>query len=198
MYFKKSIFTLFLTISIFNMTHSMEIVKSTIQEHAIPVAIAMGIGAIGGATRAITLNKMNEYYNTEAHCDIIKTSALSALNTLPLYATCTIGHFNQIETKKIYELIIGAELVFLAQSLSANYLGHKSIQNSKKNILANNNHILPHQMTGLDNNLCNQEQNLLNNSLHNSICVPYKTSIISLPLIIAGRYILDKYFPKNT
>lgn len=159
MYFKKSLSIVFVFIVTFTTNHAMELVKATIQEHAVPVAISMGIGAIGGATEAIMVNKMNEHYKVNARYNIAKRSALSALNTLPTYAGLRLGNFDQFDTISTYLLVTTSELECLTASFVVNYCTYNLKQEQKNNILINNQHLRQEHIMLLTDNIDDHNQN---------------------------------------
>jgi len=84
MYFKKSIFTLFLAIFIFNTTHSMEQTTTTVQDKVITSAILLGIGAAGGAAQAMIFNQINKKSDIDHRCNISRSATIGLVSMLPI------------------------------------------------------------------------------------------------------------------
>ncbi len=104
MYFKKSIFTLFLTISIFSTTYAMDLIsKETLQDKIITPAIILGIGAASGAAQAIIMNKINTHYHAKNHWNISKNAILGALFAIPatVIATAEIDSLPKLDNEGI-------------------------------------------------------------------------------------------------
>lgn len=189
MYLKGSLSILFALMIIFNTSHAMELMKSTIQENAVPATLMLGIGAAGSAIQAAILNKINAHHNIDYHYSISKSAGLGVLGASAILATSIFtGYSNKYDiysAQALYELMVVVSLTCIQ-----NQEIRKMITN--KNTLIHNYGGTTIHQTRYDNQL---SEDILDSTKTNHSLVIYLSRGVG-PLMLSATIIGLKYLEK--
>lgn len=154
------------------------------QENALPFALTVTIGAVGGIAKAIIFNKINEHYEVNEHYSIPKNAVYGALFAIPSIAACKIGSWPKIDkstlifTCAVHETITVLTLPMLYRAMI------KELKTTRDN---NAHATLP------DHNIKTaNEMSIRKQIKRDSLIIHYASSLLAAS-IKSGFFLLDRY-----